>query len=75
VRTTTNSTLSTTGSFVVPGWGGVVVWNPPSCGADGTSAAAVPLNMTALKPLLGVMAAQVRTLRILQSTAEAEELK
>jgi hypothetical protein len=63
---TVNDTLSRTGSFVVPGWGGVVVWNPPQCVADTAadhlsgSVIATPLTTKALRPLMGVLAAQVR---------------
>lgn len=61
---TVNDTLSRTGSFVVPGWGGVVVWNPPQCSdaaADDFSGSviATPLTTAALRPLMGVLAAQV----------------
>ena len=30
-----DDTPSPANGFVVPGWGGVVVWNPPTCGGEG----------------------------------------
>ena len=32
-----DGTPSPANGFVVPGWGGVVVWNPPTCGGGGSS--------------------------------------
>lgn len=49
--------------FTSPGWGGVVLWNPPECGANATSpGGARELSEGEMRSLMAHFAAQLRVL-------------
>jgi len=61
-----------------PGWGGVVVWNPPGCGSNGTAAveggAAAALSFADLRALSALWLAQLRRLLGLHPLPRHDEL-
>ena len=60
-----DDTPSPANGFVVPGWGGVVVWNPPTCGGGGRNVSDAGLDASYLAgtDLERVMEAAVGQLR------------
>ncbi|XP_002986510.2 GPI transamidase component PIG-S [Selaginella moellendorffii] len=48
--------------FTSPGWGGVVIWNPPGCLVADNSTLRQRLNVNDLKTTMEVVVAQLRTL-------------
>ncbi|KAJ7560680.1 hypothetical protein O6H91_04G140300 [Diphasiastrum complanatum] len=60
--------LSSTNGFTSPGWGGVIIWNPPSCKMEGKQAVQM-ISLQDLEPVVEVMIAQLRTLFGLPATS------
>lgn len=68
-----NGDISATNAFISPMWGGVIVWNPPSCSRDfdGTGPSRHTISREDLQRIFKVFMAQLRLLFGLKSDNNA----